>query len=409
MTRSLEVRSLEDLSFIAKHTQHILTLFSGGVDSSYLLYKLSQYGCKVTALTIDLGDGVVSEDLQYIAEFFGVRLKVIDARERFIEQAIIPAIQANAKYMGIYPISSSLSRPIIVQYAVELAKGLGCDAILHTANQSQNSLRRLNGALRQLNFPGYIGSPYEYSAFSREEKIKSLCQIGLDRFQARGISGDANLWVREYESGELDNPEDFSVPERLFKWTAKPSQPLSSSMSLTLGFESGKPVSINNTPQSMIELIDTLNNVAGKYGIGRYSGLEHLEGGEKVLEVREAPAATLLMAAYRHLETAVLDANLLRNKLAIEQIWVCEAIEGRWFGQLSAATAAFIQKSAEEVTGSVTFSLRPGVADLTSVHALNPLYLTDRDGWEKNIAIARGCRSLAELSSSLTNHYALSA
>ncbi|WJV63613.1 hypothetical protein PCO86_06195 [Pectobacteriaceae bacterium CE70] len=85
MTRSLEVRSLEDLSFIAKHTQHILTLFSGGVDSSYLLYKLSQYRCKVTALTIDLGDGVVSEDLQYIAEFFGVRLKVIDAHERFIE------------------------------------------------------------------------------------------------------------------------------------------------------------------------------------------------------------------------------------------------------------------------------------------------------------------------------------
>lgn len=407
MKRYQQVRSLEDLSYIARQSEHILTLFSGGVDSSYLLYKLSQTGCKVTALTVDLGDGVEAEDLRYITSFFNVDLKIIDAREEFAREFIVPAIRANAQYLGIYPISSSLSRPLIARLAVELAQTLGCDAILHTANQSQNSLRRLNGALNQLNFKGFIGSPYEYSALSREEKIQALTQAGLPRFQARGISGDANIWVREYESGALDNPEDFIMPEALFKWTSRLT-PLADEP-LSISFDRGLPAAVNGQPLPLLALIEQLNTIVGRHGIGRFSGLEHLEGGEKVLEVREAPAAMLLMAAYRHLETATLDAALLRQKLTLEQSWVNEAIEGRWFGMLSAAIAAFIRTSAETVSGTVTFNLRSGVADVASIKARDPLYLTDRDGWEKQIARVRGSRTLADLSPAVTSDYSLTA
>lgn len=407
MKRYQQVRSLEDLSYIARQSEHILTLFSGGVDSSYLLYKLSQTGCKVTALTVDLGDGVEAEDLRYITSFFNVDLKIIDAREEFAREFIVPAIRANAQYLGIYPISSSLSRPLIARLAVELAQTLGCDAILHTANQSQNSLRRLNGALNQLNFKGLIGSPYEYSALSREEKIQALTQAGLPRFQARGISGDANIWVREYESGALDNPEDFIMPEALFKWTSRLT-PLADEP-LSISFDRGLPAAVNGQPLPLLALIEQLNTMVGRHGIGRFSGLEHLEGGEKVLEVREAPAAMLLMAAYRHLETATLDAALLRQKLTLEQSWVNEAIEGRWFGMLSAAIAAFIRTSAESVSGTVTFNLRSGVADVASIKARDPLYLTDRDGWEKQIARVRGSRTLADLSPAVTSDYSLTA
>lgn len=407
MKRYQQVRSLEDLSYVARQSKHILTLFSGGVDSSYLLYKLSQTGCKVTALTVDLGDGVDADDLRHITGFFNVDLKIIDAREQFAREFIIPAIRANAQYMGIYPISSSLSRPLIARLAVEMAQTLSCDAILHTANQSQNSLRRLNGALNQLNFNGFIGSPYEYSAFSREEKIQALAQAGLPRFQARGISGDANIWVREYESGALDNPEDFMMPEALFKWTScRSAQP---EELLSVCFERGAPVAVNGQALPLLTLIEHLNAVVGRHGIGRFSGLEHLEGGEKVLEVREAPAAMLLMAAFRHLETATLDAALLRQKLALEQTWVNEAIEGRWYGMLAASLAAFIRTSAEAVSGTVFFNLRSGVADLAAIKARDPLYLTDRDGWEKQIARVRGSRSLADLSPSLTPAYSLTA
>lgn len=155
------------------------------MDSSYLVYKLSQTGCKVTALTVDPGDGVHAGDLRDIAGFFNVDLQIIDAREAFAHEFIISAIRANAQYMGIYPISSSLSRPLIARLAAEQAEILGCDAILHTANQSQNSLRRLNGALHQLNFTGFTGSPYEYSALSREEKIQALAQADLVSIKAR--------------------------------------------------------------------------------------------------------------------------------------------------------------------------------------------------------------------------------
>jgi argininosuccinate synthase len=125
--------------------------------------------------------------------------------------------------------------------------------------------------------------------------------------------------------------------------------------------------------------------MAGAFQIGRYSGLEHLPGGEKVLEVREAPAATVLLDAYRHIETAVLDAELLREKAALELLWTREAVEGRWFGPLRQCADAFIQHSAEQVTGKVTYQLRPGAMDICSIQAPCPLYLTDRDRWEKQL------------------------
>ncbi|KAA0696099.1 argininosuccinate synthase [Halopseudomonas laoshanensis] len=390
-----EVRSLEDLEYLTGRCEHVLTLFSGGVDSSYLLYKLASCSFKVTALAIDLGDGTNLEDLQQIAQHFGADLRVVDGRRAFVDDAVLPAIQAGAQYMGIYPISSSLSRPIIAKLAVDMAGRLGCDAILHTANQSQNSLRRLNGALRQLRFAGYTGSPYEYSAFSREEKIAALSAAGLYRFQARGISGDANLWVREYESGCLDNPENFVAAESIYKWTAANQVAVHDEVKISI--LQGRPVALNGLATPLIDIIEQLNLIAGSFGIGRYSGLEHLQGGEKVLEVREAPAATVLLAAYRHLETATLDAELIREKLSIEQLWVREAIEGRWFGDLRRAASGFISETAKHVSGTVSFRLRSGAADLSCIRAEQPLYLTDRDQWEKDVARQRGSRGLFDL------------
>lgn len=395
MTRGMDVRSLEDLSFVTQRTGHVLTLFSGGLDSSYLLHKLSRLGCKVTALAVDMGEGADQAELERIAGFFGATLKLVDGRSTFVEEAVLPALRANAQYLGMYPISSSLSRPIIARFAVETAHRLGCGAILHTANQSQNSLRRLNGAIKQLGFTGYTGSPYEYSALTREEKIRELGEAGLTGFQSRGMSGDANLWVREYESGCLDNPENFAISEDIYSWT-RPGQPQAQD-TLEIEFRGGRPFALNGQILPLIELVHQANHLAGAFQIGRFSGLEHLEGGEKVLEVREAPAAAVLMCAYRMLETAVLDAELIREKISLEQLWVREAIEGRWFCTLRSSADAFIAETAKAVTGKVTLKLSPGNAQLASIRAPAALYLTDRDGWEKEIAKARSSRTLAEI------------
>lgn len=388
-----QIRSLADLIVVANRCERVLTLFSGGLDSTYVLKFLANSGCRVTALSINLGDGTNYADLERITKHFGAQLVVIDGQQAFANDAVLPAIRANARYMGMYPVSSSLSRPIVARYAIELATQLGCDAIIHTANQSQNSLRRLNGAICQLGYEGFFGTPYEYSAVSREEKIHELEQLGLSQFQARGVSGDANLWCREFESGSLENPEAFHVPESLFQWTA-PCDTSRLSKDLCLTFKAGRPVALNGARLPPVELIAHLNALAGGFGIGRYSGLEHLEHGEKVLEVREAPAATMLMDAYRHLETATLEAELLREKLALEQIWVREALEGRWFGALREAVDSFISETANHVTGSVHYTLRAGAADVCAIRAQSPLYLTDRDGWEKQVAKIRSSRDL---------------
>ncbi len=385
---SRQVRSFTDLDHLAQQAPHVLTLFSGGLDSSHVLQALTARGCRVTALCVDVGEALPAHELQSITDHLGAALQVVDARAEFAEDAVLPAIRAQARYFGIYPISSSLSRPVMARCAVEAARRLGCDAILHTANPSQNSLRRLNGAITQLGFDGWYGTPYERSAISRADKIQQLREAGLPRFQARGISGDANLWCREFESGALDNPEAFWAPESLYVWTA-PQDLKAWPAELTVSFTEGTPTALDGENLPLTELIQRLNRHAGAFGIGRYSGLEHLEQGEKVLEVREAPAATLLLDAYRHLETATLDAAVLHAKLPQEQLWVREAIEGRWFGALRDAADAFITRTARHVTGTIGYRLRPGAADLCSIKASKPLYVTDRDAWERRVALDR--------------------
>jgi argininosuccinate synthase len=392
------IRSLDDLSFVSKKTTKILTLFSGGLDSTFILKELAkQSGVEVTCLTVDLGDVIDREELSEVAANFGAKSIVIDGKETFAQNAVLSAIQAQARYMGSYPISASLSRPIIAKYAVEYADKLGCGAIIHTANQSQNSLRRLNGAIEKLGFTGYYGTPYEFSALTRDEKIEQLKTIGLEKFQARGISGDSNLWCREFESGSLENPEAFAVPEDLFVWTATPGLPLSTD-NFSIQFENGVPIAIDGIQLSLVELIARTNQKVGSFQIGRYAGLEHLECGEKVLEVREAPAAHIIMDAYRHLETAIHDAELIRVKIYMEQIWVREAVEGRWYEELRLAVASFISNTATRISGTVEYTLRQGAADVCAINAKNAIYLTDRDNWEKKVSQVRGLRKLELLS-----------
>ncbi len=383
------IRSAQDLKTVSQHTNHVLTLFSGGLDSSYLLAMLSELPVKVTALAVDLGEGIDHERLKRICAHFDAELMVVDAKHTFIQDAVVPAIQAQAKYLGLYPISSSLSRPVIVKHALEVAERLECGAILHTANLSQNSLRRLNGAIENSQYQGFYGSPYQFTVLSREQKKRALATLGLSGFSERCVSGDSNLWCREYESGILDNPECFFMPEGLYQWCRfdEAKQLHKDNHLLTICFRQGVPVAVNNQSMSIEEMVSFLNRVVGAYQIGQYSGLEHLEGGEKVLELREAPAASVLMEAYRQLETAVHPAALLQQKMILEQQWVMEAVEGRWGSTIHSAARDFINATTEAVSGIVTFQLHHGNWAVNAIFAEKALYLRDRDSWEAHEAV----------------------
>ena len=238
------------------------------------------------------------------------------------------------------------------------------------------------------------GSPYEYTALTREEKSAALFHSGLVGFKSRNVSGDANLWCREFESGVLDDPESFVLSESLFTWSKWDTSKQLDKNQIKIGFRKGYPVTINDLPMSLKELIAFINNHVGAYEIGRYVGFDHLDEDEKVLEVREAPAANILMKAYKLLETATLPTDVLRAKAMHNEMWTQEAVEGRWGSLLQSSCYAFIAHTAESISGSVLFSLSRGQVLATSIVAEHPRYLRDRDAWEVKVAKQRSQRAL---------------
>lgn len=366
----------------------VVTLFSGGLDSSYLLLRLRRMGLReVHAVSVDIGEDESGPYKRKVAEALGARLHLLDRREEFADRFVAPAIAAQAEYLGIHPVSSTLSRPLIAEAAVRLARSLGAQAVLHTANRSQNTLRRLNGALALLGYEGAYGSPYDLDPVTREDKLIALRAAGVDLLAGRIVSGDSNLWCREFESGILDDPERHEVPEEMYAWSRPTAAPGAGEL-LTVTVEDGRPVALDGVRLPLTELIELLNQRVGAYGLGRYSGLEHLDNGEKVLEIREMPAAWLLLRTYRHIESACLEAELVREKRHLEQLWVREALEGRWFGELRLAAQSFVDACASRTSGSVTWRLRTGGADTRSITAARPLYLRDREEWEERAIAA---------------------
>ncbi|GLH80654.1 argininosuccinate synthase [Bradyrhizobium sp. SSBR45G] len=391
-----KIRCFDDLHSIPDKGAPIVTLFSGGLDSSYLLSFLFEAGfTNVTALCVDLGEGVEAGTLETTAQRFGAELLIEDGRVEFADRYVKPALKAHAKYLDIFPVSSSLARPLIAQRAVSAALERDAVAVLHTANQSQNSLRRLNTAIAAELYSGLFGSPYEYSALSREDKARTLARYGLSYYTGRKLSGDANIWCREFESGPLDNPEDFKLPEDAFTWSRRRDG--LAPRSISLGIEHGELVEIDGQAVAFADAIAQLNELVGSYGFGRFLGLEHLDEGEKVLEVREAPAAFILMQALRHLETATLSANSIILKQALERSWTLEAVEGRWKSDVKLAAEAGILSLTQRVTGSVRFDIDHQSCLPSSIRAEKPLYITDRDAWEIEKARERGTRSRADL------------
>lgn len=381
MQQAQLIRCFRDITETCDPARPMVTLFSGGLDSTYLLYRLRRAGVEnVHAVSVDLGDEETVEHKQRIAAALGVRLHVIDGRQLFAEEYVRPAIAAHSVYQDTHPVSSSLSRPLIAKLAMGLAHELDAGVLLHSANRSQNTLRRLNGALRLLGFDGRYGSPYHHDSIPRRQKLRALAELALEASVARPVSCDSNLWCREFESGIVDDPEDHDVPERLYTWT-RPGG-VGAVESIEVGFKAGCPVSLDGTELPLTALVTQLNQRVGAHGIGRFSGLEHLAGGEKVLEIREMPAAWLLLRSRRHLEAAVLEPETIREKMHQEHLWVREALEGRWFGELRRACQSFIDACVTPVTGTVRWQLRAGTAQTRSIVAAHPAYLRDRDRWE---------------------------
>lgn len=388
--RDLRIESFEDIDVYCDRRTLVVAMCSGGLDSTYLIYRLHELGfSNIHVVVVDVGGEIDMKTLEKLATKYEATFQCLPGRKLFIDN-VKKAIRAHAMPYDLYPVSSSLSRPVIAGLITDYAKKVGAGLLLHTANLSQNSLPRLNQSIQRNGFSGPFGSPYVKSTISRENKARALVDAGFPNMAGRKLSGDENLWCREFESGPADDPEKFSVPEDVWEWTQDGEN--HASEKITLGFEAGIPVSVNGEKHSLSDLIPLLNRMVGKFGHGRSVGLEPIITGEKVLELREAPAATIIMNARRHLETAVLHSDALKEKHTLEQLWVEEAMAGRWESEVHQLCEAAITSASAGVSGTMTYDINHSRLLPCSFVAANPLYIRDRDAWEHQAALASGAK-----------------
>ena len=206
----MPIESFGHIAAFDKEDTPVVTMFGGGLDSTYLLLRLQQLGfTNIHAVAVDFGLTIDVDGLTELAARFGAKFTCIDVREHFVKEGVVPAIRAHAMYPGMYPISSSLTRPFIARLITDYAKNLNAGLLLHTKNLSQNSLPRLNNSIRRYGFSGKFGSPCVNSVVSREKKAEELAAVGLTIMSERKLSGDENLWCRQFEDGPLDDSEHF--------------------------------------------------------------------------------------------------------------------------------------------------------------------------------------------------------
>ena len=347
-----------------KSYKKIVCAYSGGLDTSVMIPWLKEnYDAEIITYTGDLGQG---EDLS------GIRAKALrtgaihavvdDLQERFVDEFIFPAIKANALYEGKYPLHTALGRPLLAQRLVEVAIEHGADAIAHGCTGKGNDQVRFEVTARSLApHLGVIAPLREWEMLTREDEIDYAIERGIDIpiTKAKPYSIDQNLWGCAIECGEMEDLWN-EPPADAWMMTSDPTTAPRDVVELTLEFEEGIPVGINGVRKDGVTLIRELNELAGKYGIGRIDMVENRVVGLKSREVYEAPSATLIQLAHKEIETMVMDRETFNYNQRIGQDYANLIYDGKWFGMLRPALDGFLSATQKFVTGQVRMKLSAG-------------------------------------------------
>jgi argininosuccinate synthase len=368
-----------------KITEKIVLAYSGGLDTSVLIkYLQEKYNAQVITVTVDVGQ---QEDLK-AAEEKAKKLGVlkhfsIDAKDEFAKDYIFPAIKANALYEGKYPISTSLSRPLIASKMVEVAEKEGATALAHGCTGRGNDQVRFDVTLGSLAPDKKIIAPIREWGMTRDEEIAYAKTKGIPVSNAaKKYSIDASVWGRAIECGLLEDASQ-APPEDAYEWTVSAEKAPNTPELVTLKFEAGVPVAVNNQTMKPLELIETMNKIAGKHGVGRIDHIEDRLVGIKSREVYECPAATVILEAHKDLEKMVMTRHEVLFKQQIDAQWVFLAYAGLWVDPLKDDLDAFINKSQENVCGEVKLKLYKG--SLQVIGRSSPMSLYDKNLANYNI------------------------
>ncbi|MCD6386368.1 argininosuccinate synthase [Candidatus Sumerlaeota bacterium] len=342
----------------------VVLAYSGGLDTSVIIrWLIENYGCEVVAFIADMGQGENLNPIRQKALKTGATKAIVkDLRQEFVQDFVIPAIKANLLYEGKYPMATSLGRPLIAKWLVEVAKSEKADAIAHGCTGKGNDQVR-----------------FELTAFALAPEMKVIVPIRESELKTRDVameyarkykipvpvtkkkpySIDRNLYGISIECGVLEDPW-VEPPEDAFLITRPISKTPKNPLEITIGFKEGVPVRLNGKRMSTLRIIQELTALGGKYGIGRIDLVENRLVGIKSREVYEAPAATILLTAHKELEAITLDRETMHFKEMIVPRYAELVYYGQWYTPLREAFAAFVDSTQKFVTGDVRLKLHKG-------------------------------------------------
>lgn len=375
--------------------EKIVLAYSGGLDTSVAIQWLVESGYEVIACCLDVGEGKNLDFIKEKAITVGASASyTIDAKEEFAENFALIALQAHAYYEGKYPLISALSRPLIAKKLVEVARQEGASAIAHGCTGKGNDQVRFEVAIHALAPDLKVVSPVRDWKWSREEEINYAKEhnipvpIDLDN----PFSIDQNLWGRSNECGVLENPWT-TPPEAAYDLTVSLEDAPDTADIVEITFDAGIPISLNGENMSLANLILTLNEIAGKHGVGRIDHIENRLVGIKSREVYECPAAVTLITAHKELEDLTFVREVAHFKPIIEQKISETIYNGLWFSPLTEALIAFLKSAQKFVNGTIRVKLFKGHAIVEGRKSPNSLYdenlatYTSSDTFDQDAAV----------------------
>ena len=356
----------------------VVLAYSGGLDTSTSIKWIQEkYDVDIVTLTVNVGQGEAMEVIEEKARTIGaVKHHTYDSREEFVKEYVFRAIKGNALYEGKYPLSSALSRPLIASKLVEVAKKERAIGVAHGCTGKGNDQIRFDVTIKSLAPELKIIAPVREWNLTRPEELEYLRKhnIILPFEVNKTHSIDQNLWGRSIEGGPIEDP-DREPPREIFKWTAPAENAPDRPEYVTIEFSKGVPTALNGSELEPVALIEELNQIAGRNGVGRIEQIEDRLVGLKSREVYECPAATVILEAHKDLEKIVLTRHELLFKHGVEVQWSYLVYAGLWMEPLREDLDAFIDKMQEKVTGRVKVKLYKG--GLRVVGRSSPMSLYD--------------------------------
>lgn len=382
----------------------IVLAYSGGLDTSIILKWLQdEYQAEVITFTADIGQGEEVEPARKKAEQLGAaEIFIEDLREEFVRDYVFPMLRANALYEGVYLLGTSIARPLIAKRQIEIARQVGADAVAHGATGKGNDQVRFELGYYALNPDIHVVAPWREWAQdpaggmnSRTELVEYAKEHGIEVAAGKDkeppYSMDANLLHISYEGNALENPWD-EYSDDMFQLTVSPEAAPDKPEYIEISYEAGDPIAIDGQAMSPADILDKLNKIAGRNGIGRIDLVENRYVGMKSRGVYETPGGTVLLAAHRGIESITLDRNMAHLKDELMPRYAELIYNGYWWSPEREMLQAAIDYSQQHVSGVVRLKLYKGSVSVVGRKAEKSLYseklvtFEEGDGYDQSDA-----------------------